>query len=106
MRSKQFAALPFRIRDFDLEVMLITTRQKGRWSLPKGSVIGKKKPHQIAAIEAFEEAGVTGVVRKKPLGRFKHRKRSGLRKRALHVAVFPFRVLKQETWWPEKGERQ
>jgi hypothetical protein len=36
MKSRQFAALPYRMRDDDVEVLLITTRKKGRWSVPQG----------------------------------------------------------------------
>jgi hypothetical protein len=31
--------LPFRLDDSELRVMLITTRRKRRWSVPKGSLI-------------------------------------------------------------------
>jgi hypothetical protein len=33
MKFKQFAALPYRMRDDDLEILLITTRNKRRWSV-------------------------------------------------------------------------
>jgi 8-oxo-dGTP pyrophosphatase MutT (NUDIX family) len=56
-------------------------------------------------LEAYEEAGLIGAVAKRALGSFKHRKRKGERKRAMDVAVFPMRVHGQESWWPEKRER-
>jgi ADP-ribose pyrophosphatase YjhB (NUDIX family) len=59
VKFKQFAALPFRLRDNDLEVLLITTRKKGRWSVPKGWPIRQRTPQQTAATEAYEEAGCT-----------------------------------------------
>jgi hypothetical protein len=93
MGKKQFAALPFTLKNSELRVMLITTRRKGRWSVPK-------------ALEAYEEAGLVGVTAKRALGSFKHRKRKGDRKRTMDVAVFPMRVHGQERWWPEKGERE
>jgi len=34
----------------------------------------KKKPHEAAEIEAWEEAGVRGVARKKPVGRYTYLK--------------------------------
>jgi 8-oxo-dGTP pyrophosphatase MutT (NUDIX family) len=106
MGSKQFAALPFRGDETDLEVLLITTRRKRRWSLPKGSRIGSKKPHRTAELEAYEEAGLTGAIRKQALGSFKHRKQKGKRKQILDVAVFPMKVSRQQSWWPEKGRRE
>lgn len=106
MGKKQFAALPFMLNNSELRVMLITTRRKRRWSVPKGSPMRKTEPHRTAALEAYEEAGLVGVTAKRALGSFKHRKRKGDRKRTMNVAVFPMRVHGQERWWPEKGERE
>lgn len=105
MGKKQFAALPFRLDKSELRVMLITTRRKRRWSVPKGSPMRNKKPHLTAAIEAYEEAGLVGVIATRAVGSFKHRKRKGDRKRTMNVDVFPMRVHGREPWWPEKGER-
>jgi 8-oxo-dGTP pyrophosphatase MutT (NUDIX family) len=104
--KKQFAALPFRLEKSELRVMLITTRNKGRWSVPKGSPIPRMRPHRTAAQEAFEEAGVTGPVAKRAVGSFKHCRWKGERKQTIDVDVFPLKVCRQESWWPEKGERK
>ena len=106
MRSKQYAALPFCKRDSGLEIMLITTRNKGRWSIPKGGPVGSRKPHRTAAIEAYEEAGLIGAAEKRPLGKFKHRKGRGAEKKTIQVSVFPMKVHGRERWWPEKGQRK
>jgi 8-oxo-dGTP pyrophosphatase MutT (NUDIX family) len=106
MGKKQFAALPFRLDKSELRVMLITTRRKRRWSVPKGSPMRNKEPHLTAALEAYEEAGLVGIVATRALGSFKHRKRKGDRKRTMNVAVFPMKVHGRERWWPEKGERE
>jgi 8-oxo-dGTP pyrophosphatase MutT (NUDIX family) len=106
MGKRQFAALPFRLDKSQLRVMLITTRRKCRWSIPKGSLIRNTTPHRTAALEAYEEAGLVGAVAKRALGNFKHRKRKDERKLTMDVAVFPMRVHGQESWWPEKGQRK
>ena len=103
--KKQFAALPFRVRGSDLDVLLITTRRKQRWSLPKGWPIGATKPHRTAEIEAFEEAGLIGKAKAKAIGRYKHRKIRGKRKVVCDVSVFPLKVRKQTKSWPERQER-
>lgn len=56
------------------EVLVVTSRETGRWVMPKGWPIKGKKPHEVAAIEAFEEAGVRGRVKKKPIGYFTYLK--------------------------------
>lgn len=81
MGRKQFATLPLRLDECQLRVMLITTRRKRRWSFPKGSLMRNTAPHRTAAIEAYEEAGLIGIIAKPALGSFKHCKRKGDRKR-------------------------
>jgi 8-oxo-dGTP pyrophosphatase MutT (NUDIX family) len=105
MADRQFAALPFRMRNAELDVLLITTRRKRRWSVPKGWPIAGK-PQRTVANEAYEEAGLTGNVSSRPIGRYKHRKRKGRRKIACQVNVFPLRVRGQEKRWPERGQRE
>jgi len=106
MGKRQFGALPFRLDKSELRVLLITTRRKRRWSVPKGSPMRNTEPHRTAALESYEEAGLVGVVAKRALGSFKHRKRKGARKQTLDVALFPMKVHGRERWWPEKGERE
>ena len=73
VKFKQFAALPFRTREDDLEILLITTRKKRRWSVPKGWPIKRTAPHETAVIEAYEDAGVRGAIGEKQIGRFRKR---------------------------------
>jgi 8-oxo-dGTP pyrophosphatase MutT (NUDIX family) len=59
----QCAAIPYRKTSAgDLEILLVTSRSKGNWILPKGKV----KPGKTAAVsaqeEVYEEAGVRGTV--------------------------------------------
>jgi len=105
VRYKQFAALPYRLRDNDVEILLITTRKKRRWSIPKGWPIKHVTPEQTAAVEAYEEAGVRGAPGKKKVGTF--RKRRIRKKQAVtcEVEIFPLQVGRQEGNWPEKQQR-
>jgi hypothetical protein len=53
MNTKQFAPLPFRIRDEEISVLLITTRKKRRWSVPKGwPIAGQRDAIWISARQA------------------------------------------------------
>jgi len=51
-----------------------TSRDSGRWIIPKGWPMKGKEPHEAAAIEARQEAGVRGKVRKKPVGSYTYLK--------------------------------
>lgn len=61
--------------DGSIEVLLITSRDSGRWVIPKGWPMGKKKPHEVAGQEAWEEAGVRGRIRKRPWGQYTYVKK-------------------------------
>ncbi|SNT07123.1 TIGR00153 family protein [Sphingomonas laterariae] len=87
--------------------MLITSRDTGRWVIPKGNPIRGLDPHRAAAHEAFEEAGITGIPCPSALGSYRYRKRkkSG-EARTARVAVFPLAFLAQAEEWPEQEERE
>ena len=75
-RRVQYAALPFRLDGKTrTEVMLVTSRETRRWIIPKGWPHKGKAPHDSAAREAFEEAGVVGAVGKRTVGSFPYQKR-------------------------------
>jgi predicted NUDIX family NTP pyrophosphohydrolase len=105
VRYKQFAALPYRMRHDDVEILLITTRKKGRWSIPKGWPIKHVTPRRTAAVEAYEEAGVRGETGKKRLGKFKKRRVRNKRSVVCDVEIFALRVGSLKRNWPEKRER-
>jgi predicted phosphate transport protein (TIGR00153 family) len=87
--------------------MLITSRETRRWVIPKGNPIRGLAPHDAAAHEAFEEAGLHGIACPTALGSYRYRKRrrNGTVSNA-KVDVFPFAVLSQADDWPEQDERE
>jgi 8-oxo-dGTP pyrophosphatase MutT (NUDIX family) len=105
---RQFAAVPVRRRDdAQLEVLLLTSRQTRRWVIPKGWPIRRLSPAASAAREAFEEAGLEGMIAgEEPIGSYRYRK--GLndgRSALVTVAVFLLIVSRQHASWPEQNER-
>lgn len=58
----QISALPCRTDDGSLQVCLITSRGGGRWIVPKGWPEADLSHVEVAAQEAWEEAGLTGTV--------------------------------------------
>lgn len=103
----QAGAIPYRIVDGKLEVLLVTSRDTGRWVIPKGNVDDGMTPQSAACQEAWEEAGVTGEIAGKfPLGfvpYFKKLKDGSVC--AASIAVYPLLVDKQKSKWQEKSER-
>src|SRR6195952_6010631 len=105
MKFKQFAALPYRMRDDDVEILLITTRKKRRWSVPKGWPIRRKTPQGTAATEAYEEAGVHGAIGNRHIGQFRKHRLKKSQPVICDVQIFPLKVTRQRDDWPEKHER-
>ena len=103
---QQVAALPWRLTEGGLEVMLVTSRGTGRWVLPKGWQEKREAPHEAAAREAGEEAGVDGAISRREIGRFYYSKElsSGMRWRC-EVHVFPLEVDRIAEKWPERKKR-
>ena len=103
----QYAALPYRVDgSARTEIMLITSRERRRWIIPKGWPHKGRAPHRSAAREAFEEAGVVGKVRRRPVGTFSYRKRHKNGSFTVcEVRVYALRVRRQSRKWPEKNER-
>jgi 8-oxo-dGTP pyrophosphatase MutT (NUDIX family) len=103
----QVAALPLMVGDDGIErVLLLTSRETGRWVIPKGWPIRGRKPHEAAAQEALEEAGVTGQVKKKPIGSYRYFKRREAHFDVCEVDVYLLRVERQLKNWREKGQRE
>ena len=102
----QYAALPVATRDGNTEVMLITSRDTGRWIIPKGWPEKNLTPAELAAREAYEEAGLIGSAGERPCGRYSYEKRLNSGKSTLcKVDVYLFRVEDELDDWPEKGQR-
>lgn len=105
--GSQIAALPYRrLIDGSLQIMLITSRETGRWVIPKGWPMKRRSGPEAAAQEAYEEAGLRGRISAHALGVFgyvKRRKNGQLQN--CTVTVYPFLVRSQEEKWPEQGQR-
>jgi len=104
----QYAALPFQIVASGLQVLLITSRETRRWVVPKGWPIRGLRPRDVAAREAFEEAGVVGkIVGKRSIGSYHYTKRLLDHSEAIcRVKVFLLSVDRQLDDWPEKEQRE
>lgn len=104
---QQFGVLPYREIN-GLEILLITSRETRRWIMPKGWPIRGLKPAASAAQEAYEEAGLRGLIESRSLGSYLYEKRL-VEKQAIvpcEVKLYAMRVCRLETTWPEQAERE
>ncbi|MEH6725250.1 MAG: NUDIX hydrolase [Hyphomicrobiales bacterium] len=104
----QMAALPVRLSDNgDWRILMITSRDTGRWVLPKGWPMKGKNLSQAAEQEALEEAGVIGKISKEPIGVYHYLKRiEGGVDIPCEVVLYPMKVTKLLHRWPERNERK
>ncbi len=103
-RKRQVAALPYDIDAHGkLKLLLVTSRDTGRWVLPKGWPMKGRRPHEAARIEAFEEAGIDGKVSKKAVGKYDYDKDGEI---PCRVQVYPLRVAALRDEWPEMDQRR
>jgi 8-oxo-dGTP pyrophosphatase MutT (NUDIX family) len=103
----QSGALPYRVgKNGKIRVLLVTTGQRGRWSIPKGTAEPYLTLGENAAKEAFEEAGVIGEIAAQSSGMFRANKRKGFIEGVIEVWVYLLKVEKALEDWPEKGRRR
>ena len=93
----QAAAIPMR----GGRVYLVTSSSGGRWVVPKGHLEPGKTAGQIALQEAWEEAGLTGVLLPEPVGSYLYTKYGN----TYHVIVFAMEVTQVADDWPERTMR-
>lgn len=109
--STQTAALCWRVGADGLEVLLITSRETGRWVLPKGWEISGLSLPEAAAREAWEEAGVIGDVSSEQIGLYTYdkvldRDSKDMALQPCAVAVFAMQVQKLASEFPEHRQRR
>lgn len=102
----QVAALCWRMHRGHPEVLLITSRDTGRWIIPKGWPIDGLSASGSAAREAWEEAGVEGAVSDTTLGYYSYDKITRGRALPCMVTVFSLRVARLADRFPERKQRR
>lgn len=104
---QQVATLPLVPVGTGIEVLLISSRRRKRWVVPKGWPGKHGSLADAAAAEAFEEAGLIGAVHLEPIGSYLYRKRMEAGYEVpCHVFVYPMLVVEHAVDWPERRERK
>ncbi|WP_137701555.1 NUDIX hydrolase [Marimonas lutisalis] len=104
----QVGALCFTRKGAEKKVLLVTSRDTGRWIIPKGWPIDGKDAAGAALQEAWEEAGVKrGRVTGDALGTYDYDKElnSGLPV-PVETLVFPVEVEELKDKFPESSQRR
>jgi 8-oxo-dGTP pyrophosphatase MutT (NUDIX family) len=95
---RQAAAVPLR----NGQVCLVSSRSGKRWVVPKGCLEPGKTAAEIALEEAWEEAGLLGLLAHDPIGTYLYEKDGFL----CYVVVFLLTVTDAVDGYPEVGLRE
>ena len=98
----QAGAIPYRIADDVLEVLLISTSSGKHLTIPKGLIDPGFSTTETALNEAYEEAGIKGDLVMPPMGRYRFRKWGGI----CEVSVYAMAVTRVMDRWPESSMRR
>ena len=99
---RQSGVLAVRVSRGVPRLLLVTSTGGKRWVIPKGIVEKGHSPARSAAKEAWEEAGVTGTVSRRMLGRYRYEKWQGV----CTVLVYRLDVERLHRTWPEAHVRR
>jgi 8-oxo-dGTP pyrophosphatase MutT (NUDIX family) len=98
----QSGVIPYRRKDGELQILLITSLKSKRWILPKGYIEFNLSPFESAKKEAYEEAGVTGANETVEVGSLKKKRPIGL----CNIIIYSMEVLEVLDDYPEKDLRK
>ncbi|AFY99830.1 NUDIX hydrolase [Calothrix sp. PCC 6303] len=98
----QSGVIPYRIINGNVEVLLITSRERQNWVVPKGGVVRGMSPADSAAKEAWEEAGVIGKVHQEEFASYNYCKNG----KTYCVVMYPLSVEYISEHYPEAKLRQ
>jgi 8-oxo-dGTP pyrophosphatase MutT (NUDIX family) len=100
---EQVAAICYRSVNNSTEYLLVRARS-GRWTFPKGAVESDEERWSAAEREAFEEAGVTGVISHESMTTYLHAKKAWEDK-GRETMVHAFLLKVKKTQIPEEKHR-
>jgi 8-oxo-dGTP pyrophosphatase MutT (NUDIX family) len=86
----------------DGRVCMVTSSSGRRWVIPKGMIDPGHTAGEAALLEAWEEAGLVGVLAQEPVGSYLYDKYG----RPHHVTVFVMTVTEVADVWPESDVRR
>ena len=102
-RHKQYGVLPYYKQSGKIKIILITSRNSKQWIVPKGNLMSHKNKRETALQEAYEEAGLIGLLDKNlkfHISIINHGIKTDL-------TLYPMRVNKPLVKkWPESHQRK
>ncbi|OGU72147.1 MAG: hypothetical protein A2V93_08615 [Ignavibacteria bacterium RBG_16_34_14] len=98
----QSGVIPYRRKNGELQILLITSMKRKKWILPKGYIEFNLSPFESAKKEAYEEAGVIGANETVELGSFRIKSSIGV----CDLLVYSMEVIEVLEDYPDKDQRK
>lgn len=98
----RIGALPYRVRDSDVEVLIVRTARDSHWTIPKSTFAADDDLARVAASGAFDEAGVAGVAQSEFIGEYRYRRGDTWSR----VFILPVQVENELSSWPESSRER
>lgn len=102
MTPDRVGVFAYLVRDGQVRVVLVRSRDGDRWGVPKGRLKRGMSRRDVAALEAWEEAGVRGRFRPKGSVDVSWTQKG----RDLTMRLYPLAVRKVGSRWPERHVRR
>lgn len=100
---RQAGVLPIVTRGAETKIVLITSKRRKQWILPKGVIERRMTAHASALKEAYEEAGIAGeITSHEPIGSYMVYKWQG----ECTVRIYRMQVQEVLDDWPERASRR
>ncbi len=99
--NRAIGAIPYIKDSQDLQVVLVTNKRKERLIFPKGQPEPDMTSQEVAAMEAYEEAGVEGIIAGHPL-----LIPYDINREITNLILYPFKVTKLKRKWDDKPYRE
>ncbi len=102
----QSGVIPYRRgANGSIEILLVTSGTRKRWIIPKGNLEPDLDKRESARLEAYEEAGVMGMIRPEPLGSYLH-DRGDRAPASVEVYLMEVERVLPDDKWQEHGYRE
>ena len=102
---EQSGVIAYGLNEGNLSLVLITSKSTKRWVVPKGHIEPNLTAKESAEQEAFEEAGIEGVVSDVTVGSYDYTKHDKEDSNIYRVSLFPMEIQRLHNDWPEANLR-
>lgn len=104
MKTTNVLIIPYRFEFNQLQICMVTSRGQGKWLVPKGKREKDQTDKETASLEAYEEAGLLGILTRSPIKQARIQVLPGGDRQG--CKVYLLKVEQTLDFWPEMYQRK